>query len=374
MEEQDVTNFSSSPHRLPTISASQALQDNADAPQKSISTGLPSLDRIISGKALPATASRNSTGGLPCGQVTEVYGPPGAGKTMFSLNVASNVLLAGSAVAWIDAAYVLNGHRLRDCLTRPRQADGQPPDETVPVASLEVCLGNFHHVTTPTLPHLLALLVHSTASFPPRGTSLLVVDSISTPFNHAFAQTNGHDGKISGKKTDVAQWAAGRRWAVMGDLISAIAKLAATRNMAVIITSQTTTKLKLESAAALQPAMVGTAWDNGINCRIVLFRDWQANDDAEPSQPHGEITSDLRVAAVTKVGGGSVEALGQSVPFAVEQFGLRETNIRFPAIITREATAPLQAVAPKRKRDEIADSASESGDAISGDEFGWVED
>lgn len=105
----------------------------------------------------------------------------------------------------------------------------------------------------------------------------------------------------------------------MGDLISAIAKLAATRNMATIITSQTTTKLKLEAAAALQPAMVGTAWDNGINCRILLFRDWQANNDAEPSQPRGETTSDLRVAAVTKVGGGSVEAVGQSIPFAVEQ-------------------------------------------------------
>ncbi|KAL8756144.1 MAG: hypothetical protein Q9184_004586 [Pyrenodesmia sp. 2 TL-2023] len=335
MEEQDVTNFSSSPHRLPTISASQALQDNADAPQKSISTGLPSLDCIISGGALSGTASSYPTGGLPCGQVTEVYGPPGAGKTMFSLNVASNALLAGSAVAWI---------------------------------------GNFHHLIAPTLPHLLALLLHSTSSFPPRGTSLLVVDSISTPFNHAFAQTNGHDGRIPGKKTDVAQWAAGRRWAVMGDLISAIAKLAATRNMAVIITSQTTTKLKLETAAALQPAMVGTAWDNGINCRILLFRDWQINNDAESSQPHGETSSDLRVAAVTKVGGGSVEAFGQGVPFVVEQFGLRETNTKFPNTIMHQPTAPLQPAAPKRKRDEIADSASESGASISGDEFGWVED
>ncbi|KAL8902599.1 MAG: hypothetical protein Q9207_004545, partial [Kuettlingeria erythrocarpa] len=181
------------------------------------------------------------------------------------LNVTSNVLLAGSSVAWI------------------------------------------------------ALLVHSTSSFPPRGTSLLVIDSISTPFNHAFAQTKGQDDRISGKKTDLAQWAAGRRWAVMGDLISAISKLAATRNMAVIITSQTTTKLKLETAAALQPAMVGTAWDNGINCRILLFRDWQAITDAEPSQAKGDITSDLRFAAVTKVEGGSVDASGQSIPFVIEQ-------------------------------------------------------
>lgn len=112
----------------------------------------------------------------------------------------------------------------------------------------------------------------------------------------------------------------------MGDLISAISKLAATRNMAVIITSQTTTKLKLETAAALQPAMVGTAWDNGINCRILLFRDWQAITDAEPGQANGKITSDLRFAAITKVEGGTVDAFGQSIPFVVEQVRTAHTH------------------------------------------------
>ncbi|KAI4181727.1 MAG: hypothetical protein LQ346_006712 [Caloplaca aetnensis] len=290
------------------------------------------------------------------------------------LNVTSNVLLAGSSVAWIDAAYVLSGRRLRDCLTRPQQVSGQHQQDPQPIGSIDQYLGNFHHFIAPTLPHLLALLVHSTSSFPPRGTSLLVIDSISTPFNHAFAQTKGHDARVSGKKTDLAQWAAGRRWAVMGDLISAISKLAATRNMAVIITSQTTTKLKLETAAALQPAMVGTAWDNGINCRILLFRDWQAITDAEPGQANGKITSDLRFAAITKVEGGTVDAFGQSIPFVVEQFGLRETILKSSAVFMQEATNSLQPVALKRKRDEIADSASESGDQISGDEFGWVED
>lgn len=189
----------------------------------------------------------------------------------------------------------------------------------MPVASTVHCLEKFHQFMAPTLSHLLALLVHPTPSFPPNGTSLLVIDSISTPFSIAFAQGSGHDDRSSGKKTDVARWAAGRRWAVMGDLASAMSKLAATRNMAVMVTSQTTTKLKLESAALLQPAMTGAAWDAGIDYRVLLFRDWQAGIDDESSQERGERSSDMRFAAVTKIGGGSFDVSGETVPFAIEQ-------------------------------------------------------
>ncbi|KAI4175892.1 MAG: hypothetical protein LQ348_006095 [Seirophora lacunosa] len=284
-----------------------------------MSTGLPTLDRAVVGKSAD---SEDIEGGLPCGQVTEIYGPPGAGKTVFA----------------------------------------------------------FHHFTAPTLPHLLALLIYPTPSFPPKGTSLLVVDSVSVPFNHAFAQSNGHE-----RKTDVAQWASGRRWAVMGDLISAIGKLAATRNITALLINQTTTKLKLESAAWLQPAMTGAAWDAGIQCRILLFRDWQMRIDDESSQEQGGY------AAVVKVGDGPVKGFGEIVPFAIEQvrkgpmcigptdgiqFGLRETNDVVapvpPAVVMHEPTAPRQ-TALKRKRNEIADSASE-GEMISDDDFGWTED
>ncbi|KAI4089572.1 MAG: hypothetical protein LQ344_005287 [Seirophora lacunosa] len=169
---------------------------------------------------------------------------------------------------------------------------------------------------------------------------------------------------------DRAVWASGRRWAVMGDLISAIGKLAATRNITALLINQTTTKLKLESAAWLQPAMTGAAWDAGIQCRILLFRDWQMRIDDESSQEQGGY------AAVVKVGDGPVKGFGEIVPFAIEQFGLRETNDVVapvpPAVVMHEPTAPRQ-TALKRKRNEIADSASE-GEMISDDDFGWTED
>lgn len=214
----------------------------------------------------------------------------------------------------------MNARRLKNSLVDHQQQSGQEPQDAMAASFVDDCLEHkFHHFTAPTLPHLLALLIHPTPSFPPKGTTLLVVDSVSIAFNHAFAQSNRHDERLPGRKSDVAQWASGRRWAVMGDLISAVAKLAATRNMAVLLINQTTIKLKVESAAWLQPAMTGAAWDAGIHCRILLFRDWQMRTEDESSQERLEIGSDRGYAAVIKIGGDSVKGFGEIVPFAIDQ-------------------------------------------------------
>jgi RecA/RadA recombinase len=65
--------------RLPTVSASYALRQLRNAGTRTIATNLPTLDRILVGQAL-ATYGH---GGLVRGQLTEVFGPPGSGKTAF---------------------------------------------------------------------------------------------------------------------------------------------------------------------------------------------------------------------------------------------------------------------------------------------------
>ncbi|KAL8935772.1 MAG: hypothetical protein Q9211_004522 [Gyalolechia sp. 1 TL-2023] len=126
----------------------------------------------------------------------------------------------------------------------------------------------------------------------------------------------------------------------MADVISAVGKLATTRNIAVLLSNQTTTKVMLESAAALQPAISGAAWDAGINCRLLLFQDWQEETD-ESGEENREFNS----------------------------------NVSSRILSLQEPTGPLPATSGlKRKRDEVADSASESGSLVADDEFGWVED
>ena len=178
-------------------------------------------------------------------------------------------------------------------------------------------LGNICHYFAPTLPHLLALLTHPSPSFPSHNTSLIVIDAVSTLFNQAFPKVVDIAGskEKSSKLNDAAQWAASRKWAVMGDFIAKLGRLAATRQIAILLTVQTATRVYAELETCLYPAVAGTAWDNGINARIVLFRDWLYRSAASSSQ--GGYVSGARYAAVVKAGGVSFDGLGKAVPFRI---------------------------------------------------------
>lgn len=67
--------------RMPTVSAAQALQDLRTSPTRCISTGLSLLDCMLQNRE-PAFADAESLpGGVSRGMMTEIYGPPGVGKT-----------------------------------------------------------------------------------------------------------------------------------------------------------------------------------------------------------------------------------------------------------------------------------------------------
>ncbi|GFP53320.1 DNA repair protein rhp55 [Trichoderma asperellum] len=86
----------SSTHRLPTVPASQALEDLKADPAAHISTGLTALDCALLGLE-DSQDSQNATvhGGVKRGQVTEIWGPPGCGKTALGIQLAANALSDG---------------------------------------------------------------------------------------------------------------------------------------------------------------------------------------------------------------------------------------------------------------------------------------
>lgn len=68
--------------RVISFPASQSLHASAASSSGAISTGIPQLDEAIrppSADVLGRTCDINSNG-IPCGHVTEVYGPPALGK------------------------------------------------------------------------------------------------------------------------------------------------------------------------------------------------------------------------------------------------------------------------------------------------------
>lgn len=190
------------------------------------------------------------------------------------------------------------------------------------VRSMGDLLDKFHHFTCPTLPHLLALLTHPSPSFPPQNTSLIIVDSISALFAAAFprAVDSFDSNQSSVRKNDTVQWAASRRWSITGDLISKIGKLAATRHLTVLLTTQTTTRIRAETGAILHPSISGTAWDGGISNRVVLYRDWITFQDGDGSSQPKQVAG-ARFAGVVKASGISYSGLGKVVPFSIGKVG-----------------------------------------------------
>ena len=179
-------------------------------------------------------------------------------------------------------------------------------------------LNDFQHFTVPTLPHLLALLVDPIASFPRKETSLIVVDTLSTLVGTAFPRlVERHDVQpVSLKKSEAIQWAMSRKWSVVADLVSRLGKLAATKNVAVVVINQTNSRIRSEAGVILHSALSGKAWDSGISTRIVLFRDWilQTEDSNQEKRFTG-----ARLAGVIKGGRMAVGTLEKAVPFMIKK-------------------------------------------------------
>ena len=69
--------------RLPTVSASAALEELESDRNAYISCGLEGVDKVITGNTANDESS-SFRGAVRRGQVTELWGPPGTGKTAFA--------------------------------------------------------------------------------------------------------------------------------------------------------------------------------------------------------------------------------------------------------------------------------------------------
>jgi RecA/RadA recombinase len=289
---------------------------------------LPSLD-----SALQPNSSTTSSKGLPRGSVTEVYGPPGVGKTTFAMQAAVNALHSPSThhrVVWIDTGAPLPGPRFKQIFAAYKPllipALDTPPSLPVPEPS-EKTLDNVSYFNVPTLAHLLTLFLHPTPEFPPPRTSLVVIDNISTVFATAFPRSA--DRRAADSTSTVAesarnaaqQKAAGRKWAVAGDLAVAMTKMASLHNLSILVINQVATSLKGVRKAVLKPSLSGNGWDVGVRNQVLLYRDFGPRDGTV------ELTVEerraMRFAEVVKVSGKvATGTAADVVPFVIEDVSL----------------------------------------------------
>lgn len=203
---------------------------------------------------------------------------------------------------------------------------------------MESVLERFHYVRAQSLPHLLSLLFHPPSGFPPEGTNLLVLDSISAFFPSYFPNTTElksrlQEGRISDNQH--LQWLLNRKWTIAGDVATNLMKLSASRqNLAVVLINQTHTKIRGQLQATLFPVVSGASWDACIHNRIVLYRDWSSEgwDYASQSSPEDDSSnSQVRYAEVIKRAGRTLTTrINENIaPFVIDTVRARSLYLSF---------------------------------------------
>ncbi|KAI7264661.1 P-loop containing nucleoside triphosphate hydrolase protein [Hortaea werneckii] len=341
------TRLPASSHRLPTVSASAALQE---------------LETFDSNKDVDDSGSSDSKlpkgalqlpGGFETNRVTEIWGPSGAGKTALLLQTAAERLKSGKGVTWIDADTPLVGKRLSTLL---KSGDTDDTQSSEGASLLTDRLRRFRHHTAPTLSHLLALVLHPRPEFPPEGTSLLIIDGLNTLIDldyprFPFAGT---------AKTEQQKWQAGRRYAVLGSLVSGLNKMAVLNNVAVAVSTGCASRTRSDSAlgSALVPGVGGGECDSGVWTRLAVFRDFGG-----------------RFVGVQKCQGRSLiprdetGETGNVICFEILESGkIRAKEVEASAQSTGVNVLRSPAKARKRTFEEVADSEGEDVD-----EYGWAD-
>ncbi|KAI1187143.1 P-loop containing nucleoside triphosphate hydrolase protein [Nemania serpens] len=347
---KDVSSFDlSSTHRLPTVSAAQAFDALEADSRQFITTGLEPLDRVLANVALEGGDGPQRCRGIRKGQIVEVWGPPGSGKTTLAMQIAANTLRDGCGVVWVDAFHPLCHRRLGEII---RLSCSSTAGTTTPPGVTDT-IANLVHYSTPTLAHLIGLLCKPGPSSVPSGTSLVVIDGLSGLTNRAFPKN------LEPRQNPKGSGQATRRLQVLQFLVSALQKLSATQELLVVILSQCATRMQTERGATISPAISASCWEQGIATRLVLFQDWAA------------ISSELRNVRIVGIqksnDQGSPSGIGLVFPFEICNGGLAELDL--------ETNGPSLTLATntRHQKRKFAQSDFEIADSEEED-YGWEDE
>ncbi|PHH87465.1 hypothetical protein CDD83_8842 [Cordyceps sp. RAO-2017] len=342
-------------HRLPTVAASQALDDLEHELALPLSTGLDSLDRALVG----ADAGRR--GGIERGQVTEIWGPPGTGKTALAIQTAAHAVCDGHDVVWVDCLQTLPRRRIVRVVEAVKAAQDAHVSGHDGAGIID--WAKFTHFSCLTLPHLMALTSRPAPSLIGQAVSLVVVSCPSALLNEALPRSQ--DGAASSKAGQGLS-AAAKRSQGLHFVMDALQKLAATRNCAVLVLTQCATRMQSEVGATLVAAVNASVWEQGVTTRLVLFRDWAWT---------GTESGSVFVAGLQKVDGKRTNGVVEGVSaFSVEPGGVASVDYDADAAGSLSG-GPADLGRRKRKLGqtelEVPDSEDE-GDEGEDDDYGWA--
>ncbi|CAG9997611.1 unnamed protein product [Clonostachys byssicola] len=308
----DVANFDvPSSHRLPTVSASAILDELKDDSSTYVSTGLPDLDKKLQSAASSESQDLDVTGGIKRGQVTELWGPPGSGKTAIGIQLTANALANGDTVVWVDCFQSVSLDRMAKVVDVAKKSQMSESDSHKDPQESEEALGGVTHYNCLTLPHFIALVSKPSPRLIPENTSLFIVSSLTTLINSVLPKPkDAQRGMLHSKGPS----AFAKRQQALQAIMKALQTLASTRKCAVVLLSQCATKMRLERGASLIPAVAASVWEQNISTRIALFRDWSWQDNTPSS---------IFLAGLQKLDGKvSEDMMEHAAAFSVSGYGV----------------------------------------------------
>ncbi|KAL7922290.1 P-loop containing nucleoside triphosphate hydrolase protein [Trichoderma austrokoningii] len=352
----DIASFGipSSTHRLPTVPASQALEGLKADPAAHISTGLAALDRALLGLSSEDSQDAVVHGGVKRGQVTEIWGSPGCGKTAMGMQLAANALSDGNRVVWVDCFQKFGTERMANVLKSVKESRLLAEKDNVQ----DIDPAKLVHYSCMKLPHLLGFLSRPTTTAIAADVSLIVISSLWALINSSLPKSMERTG---GKKPAVGLSKAAKRLQGLQFIITALQKLAGAKNCAVVILSQSATLIRSGHLPALVPSINVAAWEQGVATRIVLFRDW--------AWKAGK-SSSVWLAGLQRIDGRATQdAVEHISAFKVESAGISSVHYK-----TSSSDMEAAARAPLRKR-KLGQTDLEVPDSDGDDEdYDWVDD
>ncbi|EHK22282.1 uncharacterized protein TRIVIDRAFT_117440, partial [Trichoderma virens Gv29-8] len=329
-----------------------AWEDLKAGPATHISTGLGALDRALLG--LDSTDSKDAVlqGGVKRGQVTEIWGPPGCGKTALGYPPLSPPSTNTTRLC-PDCFQKLQTQRIANvlkCVKESRHLAGTGDTQDVDPSKLV-------QYSCMTLPHLLAFISRPTTTTIASDVSLVILSSPSALINSSLPRSLEGRGNPKQAKGPTPS---SKRLQGLQFIINTLQKLAATKNCAVVLLSQCATKMRSEQKPTLIPAINTTVWEQGVSTRLVLFRDWAWTANK---------SSSVFLAGLQKIDGRAVQDAVEHVSaFKVEPTGISSVHYE-----VSDPGMEVAAVAPRPKR-KLGQTELEVPDSDDDEDYGWADE
>ncbi|CCJ30179.1 unnamed protein product [Pneumocystis jirovecii] len=291
-------------HRLPTTSAFDAL--TSDNTLSFISSSISELDKIFGGN------------GFRTGQITEISGPPGSGKTTMALQATINCLKKREKILWIETFQPFPMNSLKRIMMLNKKTK-----KTTSIDNTYEDIDPLNYLTilhAPSLSNLIALFLHSYNTESRDLTQqkkLIVIDDIATPIIAAFPADN-FENQSRNTTYDIAQL---KKSQILANLLVSFNRIAAKNNASILVLSKMVIKINILNGreCPILSSPLSPVWSQNCPNRILLLRKNIIFENTNNSWNNTQV----RFISIQKVSGVTINS-NTLIPFIITDKGIHD--------------------------------------------------